>query len=257
MSTGAIVAIVVAIIVVAALIIALMAARRRSRLQQRFGPEYDRVVGEHDSKRKAEAELADREKRVQDLEIHPLTPAARASYADRWAAIQERFVDMPTDAVAESQVLVVAVMTERGYPAEDHDQIVADLSVEHANTLDHYRAAEKISTTAGVGTASTEDLRQAMIHYRELFRELLGERADEETGPAGTGSVPDLAADETDESDPAENPELKSQQPESRELGSQEPESEVPAAGTRDPLVAGEPVADGQADIPVQRTPRS
>jgi hypothetical protein len=187
-STGTIVAIVVAVIVVAALVVALMAMMRRRRLQQRFGPEYDRLVGERDSKRKAEAELSERQRRVQGLDIRPLTPSARAGYADRWAGIQERFVDTPADAVAASQVLVVAVMSERGYPAEHRDQVLADLSVEHAQTLDHYRAAEEISATAATGNASTEDLRQAMIHYRALFRDLLGEPADVGQGdPADAG----------------------------------------------------------------------
>ena len=194
MSTGTIVAIIVAVVVIAALVIGLMAAMRRRRLQQRFGPEYDRLAGEHDSKLKADAELSGRERRVHSLDIRPLTPSARASYAGQWAALQERFVDT-AEAVAESQVLVVAVMTERGYPAEHRDQMLADLSVEHASTLDHYRAAEEISKGAADGTASTEDLRQAMIHYRALFRDLLGETANAEDGSAATGPAQDdLAA---------------------------------------------------------------
>jgi hypothetical protein len=168
MSTGIIVAIVVAVIVVAALVIGAMTVMRRRRLQQRFGPEYDRAVGERDSKLKAEGELAGRERRVRDLDIRPLTDSARTGYADQWAAIQERFVDAPADAVAGSQLLVAAVMTERGYPTEHPDQVLADLSVEHSDTLDHYRAAEEISKSAALGTASTEDLRLAMIHYRAL-----------------------------------------------------------------------------------------
>ncbi len=184
MATGTIVAIIVAIVVIAAVVIMLMAAARRRRLQQRFGPEYDRLVDERDSKRKAEAELSERERRVQGLDIRPLAPSARAEYANRWAGLQERFVDQPAEAVAASQVLVVAVMTERGYPAEHRDQVLADLSVEHAKTLGHYRAAEQISQAAAAGTASTEDLRQAMIHYRALFRELLGDPADAASGPA-------------------------------------------------------------------------
>jgi len=123
MSTGIVLAIVVAVIVVAALVIGVMAVMRRRRLQQRFGPEYDRLVGESDSKLKAEAELTGRERRVQAMEIHPLTDSGRAGYADQWESIQEQFVDTPADAVAASQVLVVAVMNERGYPAEHHDQI--------------------------------------------------------------------------------------------------------------------------------------
>jgi hypothetical protein len=186
MSTGIIVAIVVAVIVVAALVIGVMTVLRRRRLQQRFGPEYDRVVGERDSKLKAEGELAERERRVRGLDIQPLTDSARAGYADQWAVIQERFVDTPADAVAGSQLLVAAVMTERGYPTDHPDQVLADLSVEHSDTLDRYRAAEEISKSAALGTASTEDLRLAMIHYRALFSDLLGEPANAEPGSAAT-----------------------------------------------------------------------
>jgi hypothetical protein len=173
-----IVIIVVAVVVIAALAGGGMAVKRRRRLQDRFGPEYDRVAGEQDSKLKADAELAGRERRVQSLNIRPLTSAARAGYANQWAGIQEQFVDTPADAVAASQVLVVAVMGERGYPTGHQDQVLADLSVEHASTLNSYRAAEQISASAAAGTASTENLRQAMIHYRTLFRSLLGDPAD-------------------------------------------------------------------------------
>jgi hypothetical protein len=195
MSTGIIVAIVVAVIVVAALVIGAMTVMRRRRLQQRFGPEYDRAVGERDSKRKAEGDLAERERRVRGLDIRPLTDSARASYADQWAATQEWFVDAPADAVAGSQLLVAAVMTERGYPTEHPDQILADLSVEHSDTLDHYRTAEEISKSAALGTASTEDLRLAMIHYRALFSDLLGEPADVGPGSAATEPEQTTAAD--------------------------------------------------------------
>jgi hypothetical protein len=183
MSTGIIVVIVVAVIVGAALVIGGRAVMRRRRLQQRFGPEYDRVVGEHDSKLKAEGELAGRERRVRDLDIKALSDPARASYLHQWARIQERFVDAPADAVSGSQSLVAAVMTERGYPTEHHDQVLADLSVGHSGTLDRYRAAEEISRSAAAGTASTEDLRQAMIHYRALFADLLGDADDARPGP--------------------------------------------------------------------------
>jgi hypothetical protein len=186
MSTGIIVAVVVAVIVIGAVVAGLLAVMRRRRLQQRFGPEYGRVVGEQDSKRKGEAELTGRERRVRDLDIQPLTDPARAGYADQWARIQEQFVDAPADAVSGAQLLVAAVMTERGYPVERDDQVLADLSVEYSGALDHYRAAEEISHRAAAGTASTEDLRLAMIHYRALFGDLLGQ-------PAGTGSRPAAA----------------------------------------------------------------
>ena len=196
MSTGIIVVIVVAVIVVAALVTGGMAIMRRRRLQQRFGPEYDRVAGERDSKLKADSELAERERRVRDLDIQPLTDAARASYAAQWADLQERFVDAPADAVAGSQLLVTAVMTDRGYPVENHDQVLADLSVEYSDTLGHYRAAEEISQSAAAGTASTEDLRLAMIHYRDLFGDLLGAPADAGPGPAATGPGQATAVDD-------------------------------------------------------------
>jgi len=191
MSTAVLaVIIVVAVIVVAALVAGAMAAARRRRLQGRFGPEYERVVGERQSQLKAEAELAGRERRVQDLDIRPLDAASQAEYASRWAVIQEKFVDRPADAVAQAQHLVTAVMNERGYPTEAHDQMVADLSVRHASTLEHFRAAYAISQIAAVGNASTEDLRQAMIQYRTLFSDLLGEPAGqraERSGAAGSG----------------------------------------------------------------------
>lgn len=195
MTTATIAVIVAAVIVVAVLAILVTAVRRRRRLQQRFGPEYDRLAGDRDSKLKAESELAGRERRVDGLEIQPLTESARAGYALRWAGIQEQFVDTPEDAVASSQLLVVAVMTELGYPAEDPDQMLADLSVEHAATLDHYRAAEETSRSAAAGTASTEDLRLAMIDYRALFRDLVGETAGAGNGSSATESEAAEAGD--------------------------------------------------------------
>lgn len=186
MSTGTIVVIVVVIIVIA-LAIGVAATARRRRLQQQFGPEYDRLAREHDSKRKAEAELAQRQRRVRKLDIRPLSPEAQEQYSVRWMSLQERFVDDPEDAVAQSQTLVAEVMRERGYPTEHSDQVAADLSVEHAKTIGNFRAAEEISQQAAAGTASTEDLRQAMIHYRALFRDLLGdtpEPGDEIAMPA-------------------------------------------------------------------------
>jgi Tfp pilus assembly protein PilX len=173
MSTGAIIAIIVLILLVAAALIGLSAVNRRRRLRARFGPEYDRAVSDQ-GRRDAEAELAERERRVRQLDIRPLTPTARAQYTSEWTAVQEQFVDAPSAAVTGALSLVTAVMRDRGYPTEGFDQTVADLSVEHAATLDHYRAAHDISQRAVSGAASTEELRQAMIHYRALFADLLG-----------------------------------------------------------------------------------
>jgi hypothetical protein len=175
MSTGTIVIIIVAIIVVVAIVAGVVYDQRRRRLRQRFGPEYDRLVEETGSKAKAEAELTSRQRRVAGLDIRPLDPAARARYAESWAAVQEQFVDSPQEAVMAAHRLVMTVMQERGYPTEGGDQVVADLSVDHANVLDHYRAAYDINQRAADNAASTEDLRQAMIHYRALFQDLLGE----------------------------------------------------------------------------------
>jgi hypothetical protein len=185
------IAVVVATVIVAAVVVTgVMALSRRRRLRQRFGPEYDRLVSERDSKRKAESELTGRERRVDGLDIQSLTESARAGYALQWAGIQERFVDTPEEAVASSQLLVMAVMTKLGYPAEDPGQMLADLSVEHATTLDHYRAAEETSRSAAAGTASTEDLRLAMIDYRALFRDLVGEPAVAGNGSSATEPAP-------------------------------------------------------------------
>lgn len=185
MSAGAIVAIIVAVALVV-LVIGTITAMRRRQLRQRFGPEYDRVAGEMRSQRKADAELAERERRVRKLDIHPLDETIRVKYAAEWTAIQERFVDQPEEAVTQAGMLVTSVMKDRGYPTEDHDQIVADLSVEHAGTLDHFRAAHQISMQTEEGTAGTENLRLAMLHYRVLFSDLLGppSQAGESAGAA-------------------------------------------------------------------------
>ena len=169
-----IVAIIVIVIVIATAPLGAVAARRR-RLRQRFGPEYDRMVVDQQSQRKAESELASRERRVRKLDISPLTATAHAEYTARWASIQERFVDQPASAVSAAQQLVTAVLRDRGYPTEGHEQILADLSVDHARNLGHYRAALSISESAAAGSASTEDLRQAMIHYRAMLGDLLGD----------------------------------------------------------------------------------
>ncbi|GAA3139281.1 hypothetical protein GCM10010466_33050 [Planomonospora alba] len=166
--------------VVAAAVVAIIAVgyavlrqRRRHRLRDRFGPEYDRTVRERESRRAAEQELIAREQRVDSLDIRPLGAEARQAYARKWLEVQERFVDAPGFAVTEADHLVTSVMADRGYPTEDFEQRIADLSVAHGRTLDHYRKAHEISGRAARQSASTEELRQAMVHYRALFEELL------------------------------------------------------------------------------------
>ena len=197
MPTAMIIAAAAAAAVVAGTVtIWMLALARRRELQQRFGTEYDRAVRDSGSTLRAEAGLRERERRVRDLDIRPLTNQARESYADQWAAVQEQFVDAPADAVAASHVLVIAVMNARGYPADHPDQVLADLSVEHASTLDRYRSAQQVSGTDGPGTASTEDLRRAMIGYRAFFRDLLGEPDAQPGSPAAAGAE-DVGPDDT------------------------------------------------------------
>jgi hypothetical protein len=146
---------------------------RRRNLRERFGPEYDRTVDQHDGTREAEQELLARQKRHDRLDIHELEPEARERHRAEWLQVQERFVDAPENSVTQADRLLVRVMGERGYPTEDYEQQVADLSVEHAGTIDRYRTAHGIGVRAEAKEASTEDLRQAMVHYRTLFTELL------------------------------------------------------------------------------------
>jgi len=150
-----------------------LASRRSSELRSRFGPEYDRVAGTAANKREAEAELAAREERRQQLDIRPLGAEARRRYLEQWRAVQERFVDSPVSAVASADTLVNSVMNERGYPMEDWEQRAADISVDHADVVDHYRRARATSRAADSGEAGTEELRQAMRHYHALLDDLL------------------------------------------------------------------------------------
>jgi hypothetical protein len=175
MSSGTTAVVIVVAIVVIALMVVMAAATRRRQLRQQFGPEYDRAVSEQDSRIRAEAELTQRQRRVRKLDIKPLSEAARTRYLAQWQAIQEQFVDSPESAVAEAYTLVTTVMRERGYPVTDDEQMAADLSVDHARTVDHFRSAQAITREAAHGSVATEDLRQALIHYRELFSDLLGQ----------------------------------------------------------------------------------
>jgi hypothetical protein len=179
MSTTAIVIIVVVAIVLiglAALVLYVLTGRRRTEdLRETFGDEYDRAVGETGSRRSAESELSSRRKRVDALDIHELSADERTRFADAWETAQADFVDDPKRAIAKSDRLVSDVMQRRGYPVGDFEQRAADVSVDHADVVEHYRAAHEIAQAQSRGQASTEDLRQAMIHYRALFNDLLGE----------------------------------------------------------------------------------
>jgi len=159
------------VVVVAA--VAWQASRRRA-LQRTFGPEYDRAVAEGPSRSAAEHELRDRERRHAELELRPLAPGERERYAQQWRAVQEQFVEDPAGAVVAGDELVTRLVAARGYPTENYDDQLAYLSVEHARPLGHYRDAHDIFLRGQRGEASTEDLRQALVHYRELFADLVG-----------------------------------------------------------------------------------
>jgi hypothetical protein len=177
---------IVALVAAAAVVVLMVAAgaqRRRARimsaeLRQRFGPEYDRAVQELGSPGRAERELAARARRVERIRLHELNEADRARFAASWSRIQAQFVDDPTAAVVGANELIKEVMRARGYPSgDDFDQRVADLSVDHANVVQHYRAARALSESTGRGQVNTEDLRQAVVHYRALYADLLQETA--------------------------------------------------------------------------------
>jgi hypothetical protein len=157
-----------------------LARKRQSRvLRERFGPEYDRVVRNEGSVRRGEGILEFRAKRREQLHIRPLSPSNRTDFSDRWKAVQSQFVDDPKGAVARADSLVNEVMQVRGYPVGDFDQRAADISVDHPVVVENYRAAHDIALRHSRGQANTEDLRKAMVHYRSLFEELLGETPSE------------------------------------------------------------------------------
>ncbi len=168
MSTGALIAVIIVCVLVAVAVAAALAARQ-AMLRRQFGPEYDRLARQSGHGR-ARTELAARKRRVAGLGIRPLSAEQRAQYASEWSAAQELFVERPAQALASAATLVKRVAADRGYRTEDRGQVMADLSVRHARRLDGYRRAE--DTAGQAGAASTEELRQAMLWYRAMFRDL-------------------------------------------------------------------------------------
>jgi hypothetical protein len=166
----------VAVVVVLLVVIGLLLVRQRrsQQLKAGFGPEYERVVAQKGDQPAAERELAERRQRHEKFALRPLRPEVRDEYARRWQATQRQFVDEPIAAVGGADALVREAMRDRGYPVDDDfEQRAADISVEHPVVVENYRAAVEISSRATRGEASTEDLRQAMVHFRALFADLL------------------------------------------------------------------------------------
>ncbi|HEU4398627.1 MAG TPA: hypothetical protein VFU54_12440 [Actinomycetota bacterium] len=184
MDTGLLV--VILIVLALLVVLALVAGRQRRsrRLREQFGPEYDRTVAEAGDRNEAESVLQERTARRQQLDIVPLDPADRARYLESWRQTQARFVDEPAEATREADRLITAVMRDRGYPIDDFEQRAADVSVDHPQVVDDYRAAQAIAAANERSEASTEDLRQALVHYRSLFEELLEvDRDDQDRQP--------------------------------------------------------------------------
>jgi len=172
--------VIVAAVIVAALVYMLARKRRSQNLREQFGPEYDHVVQKEGDVRKGEQLLEFRQKHRKTLNVRPLSQEEQARFAARWREVQSQFVDDPSDAVAVADSLVNEVMQARGYPTNDFTQQAADISVDHPAVVENYRAANEIAERRSRGQASTEDLRQAMVHYRALFSELLEEKQPEQ-----------------------------------------------------------------------------
>jgi hypothetical protein len=147
--------------------------KQSHNLQERFGPEYGRTVNELGGRTKGESELKAREKRVERLEILPLAPPEAARFSEAWQALQGRFVDNPKGVVVQAEHLVRELMEKRGYPMGDFERRAGDISVDHPGVVANYRAAQAIAVADQRGSADTEELRKAVVHYRALFDELL------------------------------------------------------------------------------------
>jgi len=174
MNTTTVVIIVIAALIVVAALVWFFARRRRSQqLRIHFGSEYDHTVRQLGSQTKAEDALAARQERMERIPIHPLPPQVRDRFASRWHDVQARFVDDPAGAVRDADALVNEAMQARGYPMGEFEQRAENLSVDHPKVVRNYRAAHVIAVRRERGEATTEDLRHALVYYRDLFEELL------------------------------------------------------------------------------------
>jgi hypothetical protein len=171
--TSTMLAVVVVLVLIALAAWYVFQKKQSERLQERFGPEYGRTVDELGDRAKAEAELKAREERVGKLNIVPLEPSEASRFSQAWANVQASFVDNPKGVVALADQLVRELMAKRGYPVADFERRAADISVDHPAVVENYRAAQVIAARDARGEATTEDLRNAVVHYRVLFNELL------------------------------------------------------------------------------------
>jgi len=172
MDTATLIALVIAILALCGIVFLLVDRHRTRKLRSRFGPEFDRAVAQEGSVRRAKTVLDRREKRVARYQLRELTAEERENLAAEWNQVQQRFVDDPNDAIERAERLVVKAMHLRGYPTSDFESQTADLSVSHPNVLTDYRIAHEIMLQTASGKATTEDLRRAMQHYRNLFQDI-------------------------------------------------------------------------------------
>ncbi len=179
MNTVALIIAALAIVIAAVAVWVALDRRRVQRVRTQFGPEYDRVYKEEGNARRAAAVLEKRAERIEKLHIRPLSERERTDYAEAWRIDQAGFVDDPPTAVERADELVIRVMKAKGYPMADFEQRVADISVEHSRAVENYRLAHRVAVMSKQGQANTEDLRQAMKHYRALFEDLLDQRVHE------------------------------------------------------------------------------
>jgi hypothetical protein len=174
-TTYILIAVVLILVILGAIFVPMFARRKNSeRLHDKFGPEYDRTVETMGNQKKAQKELNDRQKHVDSLSIRPLSVSERDRYLADWTAVQAQFVDQPGEATVKADQLIMEVMQLRAYPVSDFEQRAADISVNYPALVSNYRAARAIAIKNGQHEATTEELRQAMIYYRSLFKELLG-----------------------------------------------------------------------------------
>jgi hypothetical protein len=167
-------AVLIALTLVLIAVLSVSSRRKTRRLKEHFGAEYERAVDNAGDQRAAEQDLVARERKRQKLDIVELSPAVHQRYAQQWTDIQRSFVDDPSQAVGYADRLVTEVMRERGYPVDDFDQRASDISVDHPDTVEHYRAAHTLYLAQEKADIGTEAQRQAFVHYRALFEELLG-----------------------------------------------------------------------------------
>ena len=172
-STVLILLLVLAVLVIGGLAWNLYQVQRTKKLRSHFGPEYDRTIEQYGEAASAEKDLQARQKRMNSVNIHSLTPAERDRFAGRWDAVQARFVDDPSGTIREADRLVTEIMVARGYPMVEFEGRAEDLSVDHPLVVTHYRTAHDIAMKHQGGAATTEDLRRAVVCYRELYEELL------------------------------------------------------------------------------------